>query len=118
MADLSEKEILNQIFRDENKKYPIIDAEPEIEIKEELTPFLEKVEKEQYLQKPITDDYGQPIISAPAPQQPKIILPISQNQYNFGLTQKVTDSVRWLAEWCQRLFKIFGNRIVFRETTA
>lgn len=118
MAGLSEKEILNQIFQDENKKYPVIDAEPNPEIEKELEPYLEKIEKEQFLQKTITDDYGQALVSAPSPQQPNIVLPISQNQYNIGLTQKVTESVRWLAEWCKRLVKIFGNRIVFREAKA
>lgn len=116
MADLSEKEVLNRIFQDENKKFPVVDAEPSPKIEKEIVAYIEKVEREQFLQKPITDDFGQPLVSPPSPQQPKIVLPITKNQYYFGLTQKITESIRWLTTWCGRLIKIFGTRIIFRET--
>lgn len=115
MPDLPEKEILNRLFREDNEKYPVVDAEPNPKIEKEVEDYIEKVEKEAELSKPITDNYGQPLISAPSPQQPQIVLPMTQNQYLFGLKQKITESVRWLAVWCGRLLKIFGARITFRE---
>ncbi len=116
MSNLPEKEILNELFKEDGEKYPVVDAEPNPEIEKDLESYFEKVEKEQYLSQPITDDYGQPLVSAPAPQQPNIVLPVTQNLYLSGLKQKVTESVRWLAVWCGKLIKIFGARAIFRET--
>lgn len=114
MPDLPEKEILNQVFG-EGDKVPVLETETEPKIDKEIEPLIQKLEEEIYLAKPITDDAGQPLISNPAPVQPKITLPVSKNQFAFGLTQKVTDSIRWLAEWCFRLIKIFGSKVIFRE---
>jgi len=115
MASLSEKEILNQVF-EEKQKHSVIDAEPDLKVEKEIQNYLQKAEEEQYLGQPIVDDYGQPLVSPPVPQEPKIILPISQGQYTIGLTQKFTESVRWLVAWCGRLIKILGKRAVFRES--
>jgi len=113
MPDLPEKEILNQLFN-ENEKYPVVE-EGEPKIDEEVEPLVQKLEKEIYLSKPITDDWGQPLVSPPAPQNPTIILPVTKGTYTFGLTQKITESIRWLAEWCLRIIKIFGSQAIFRE---
>lgn len=115
MSPQSEKEILNQLFDDDGEKYPVIDAEPNPEVAKEIQSYVEKVEKEQFLAQPITDDYGQPLVSPPTPQQPKIVLPLTQNQYLLGFKQKVTESIRWLVTWCGRLLKILGNRADFRK---
>jgi hypothetical protein len=109
-----EKKILEEVFRDKETEFPVI-AESEPEVDKEVESYIEKVEKEIYLSKPITDDAGQPLVSPPAPQDPQIILPISDDQLNSGLKHKVSDSIRWLSEWCLRLVKIFGSRAVFRE---
>ena len=114
MPDLPEKEILNKLFS-EGDKIPIIQTEVEPELDKE-EPLIRKLEKEIYLAKPVTDDYGQPLVSNPAPANPKITLPITQGQFAFGLTQRVTDSIRWLAEWCLRLMKILGPKTTFRQT--
>ena len=115
MPSLSEKELLNKLFQESGEKYPVIDAEPSPKIEKDVQDYIEKVEKEQFLSQPITDDYGQPIISPPASQDPKIVLPITQNQYLLGLQEKITESIRWLAVWCGRLVKIFGQKAVFRK---
>lgn len=115
MSPQSEKEILNQLLNDDGEKHPVIDAEPNPEVAKEIQSYLEKVEKEQFLAQPITDNYGQPLVSPPAPQQPKIVLPITQNQYLAGFKQKVTESIRWLVAWCGRLIKILDNRASFRK---
>jgi len=113
MPDLPEKEILNRLFS-ETEKYPVIE-EKEPKIDKEIEPLIQKLEKEIYSSKPITDDYGQTLISPPAPQSPTITLPVTKTTYLYGLTQKVTESIRWLAEWCLRIIKIFGSRAIFRE---
>jgi len=113
MPDLPEKEILNQLFN-ENEKFPVVE-EGEPEVAKELEPLVQKIEKEIYLSKPVIDDYGQPLVSSPSPQNPQITLPVTKSVYNFGLTKKISESVRWLAEWCLRIIKIFGTRAEFRE---
>lgn len=114
MPDLPEKEVLNKIFGDE-EKFPVTQQEMEPSIDKEIEPLVEKLEKEIYLSKPVTDDSGAPLVSASSPQQPTIVLPVTKTAYFYGLTQKVTESIRWLTEWCLRLVKIFGERISFRE---
>lgn len=114
MPDLPEKEILNQLFAEE-EQYPIEVKEESPKIEKEIEPLIKKVEEEIFLSKPITDDYGQPLVSPPAPQNPTIVLPITKSSYMQGLKQKVTESIRWLAEWCLRLIKIFGKNISFRK---
>lgn len=116
-VEKSGKDILNDLrigFEDEEKKVPI-EVREEPELQETEKSLLQKVEEEAYLQKPITDDGGQPLVSPPAPQQPIITLPMTQSTYNTGMKSKVSDSVRWLAEWCWRLVKILGTQAVFRE---
>jgi len=115
MPELPEKEILNQLFKEENETFSV-KVEEEPELSPELEPAIKKVEREIYLSKPITDDNNQPLISSPASQNPTIVLPVSQNQYSQGLTQKVSESIRWLAEWCLRIIKIFGTKAEFRKT--
>lgn len=114
LPEKDEKQILTEIFKDQETEFPVmVESEPEVD--KEVESYIQKVEKEIYLNKPITDDGGQPLVSPPAPQDPQIILPITDDQLNLGLKQKVTDSIRWLSEWCLRLIKIFGARAVFRE---
>jgi len=109
-----EKEILNTLFSEEGEKYPVVE-EKEKEIEKEVQPYIEKIEKEIYLAKPITDDYGQTLVTAPSAQPVQIVLPVTQTTLLYGLKQKVNESVRWLAEWCLRIIKIFGSRAVFQK---
>ena len=116
MPDASEKEILNELFTEEKGDLTLMEAEPDI--KPEIDSLIQKVEKEIYLARPITDDAGQTVASSPAAQVPTITLPISNTVYLMGLTQKVTESVRWLAEWCLKIIKTLGDKVVFREEKA
>lgn len=109
-----EKETLNTLFPEEGERYQVVE-EKEKEIEKEVQPYIEKIEKEIYLAKPVTDDYGQTLVTAPSAQPTQVILPISQSQLFYGLKQKVSESIRWLAEWCLRLIKIFGSRAVLRK---
>ncbi|HNP89033.1 MAG: hypothetical protein BWY24_00208 [Microgenomates group bacterium ADurb.Bin219] len=109
-----EKEVLNSLFNEEEERFPVVE-EKEKEIEKEVQPYIEKIEKEIYLAKPITDDYGQTLVTAPSAQPTQIVLPISEATFLFGLKQKVSESVRWLAEWCRRLIKMFDKQTVFRK---
>lgn len=109
-----EKEILSTLFPEEGEKYPVVE-EKEREIEKEVQPYIEKIEKEIYLAKPVVDDYGQTLVTAPSAQPTQIVLPVTQATLLYGLKQAVSESIRWLAEWCLRLIKIFGARAVFRK---
>ena len=113
MPDASEKEILNTLFTEEKGEVTLMEAEPKL--KPEVESLIQKVEKEIYLAKPITDDAGQPVMSSPTTVMPVITLPVTQSTYLAGLTQQITESIRWLAEWCRRLIKMLGERVAFRD---
>jgi len=114
MPESPEKEVLNNLFNEENQKYDVsIESEPEVDKKVES--LVEKVEREIYMSKPITDDGGQPIASSIVKPPPTIILPVTKTAYDFGLKQKIEDSIRWLSVWCQKIMKIFGSRVTFKE---
>lgn len=100
-------------------------SEPEkvsyIEIKEpepgkEVAGWMEKLEKgDTQLSQPVTDDYGQILVQSAAPQQAKITLPLDDSQLKSGLGQTVVNSIRWLAEWCLRLLKMWPGRVEYRH---
>ncbi len=89
-----------------------VDLEPEVE------GWLEKLEKEDsQLQQPVMDDKGQVILDDVQKKQKdfKVVLPLSEDEVEKGLHHKLVDSVRWLAEWCIRMIKIFGNKVAYRK---
>jgi len=89
-----------------------VDLEPEVE------GWLEKLEKEDsQLQQPVTDDKGQVILDDAQKKKKdfKVVLPLSEDEVEKGLHHKLVDSIRWLAEWCTRMIKMFGNKVAYRK---
>lgn len=110
-----QKEILTQIEQASGlEKVPIV--ERKAEVGPEVKDWMQKLEEGEEIQlpQPVTDDAGQPIVQSAAPQQPKIILPLDEEEFLAGLKKTVKDSVRWLAEWCQRLLKMFPGKAGLR----
>lgn len=66
---------------------------------------------------PTVSSGGQIIMTSPAPQQPKIVLPMTQGSYanpqNWHLP--VTVAISWLLRWIERLRKMYPDRTVFNE---
>lgn len=88
----------------------------EFEPSEELAGWMEKVEGEEItLPQPIRDEYGQILVRAATITKPKIVLPLTKKKVKKGLHHKVADSLRWLAEWCLRLLKMFPERVVYKK---
>jgi hypothetical protein len=106
-----QKEILARLFPE---KHPVVErlATPEI------PPEVEKVESvagaEITLPQPVTDDTGAVIVDNVAPQQVQIDLPLTDDEIVGALKLKLTYSLRWLAEWCRRLLKIFGGKFIYK----
>lgn len=64
---------------------------------EEIEGYVERVEKEVEVVAPM---------STPAPQNPKVKLPLDDTKIQMGLHRRVWEGIRWLAEWCLRRLKM------------
>lgn len=84
-----------------------IPENPEEEKIKEVEGYVEKVEKEAELHKSLADDYVASVgMTTPVPQNPKVTLPLTDEQIQLGLHHKVWEGIRWLAEWCVRQMKM------------
>lgn len=54
-------------------------------------------------------------VSATPPAQTVFVVPLGEDEFKMGLHASVKDSVRWLAVWCQRIIKKFGNTSAFQS---
>lgn len=102
----------------QQEKTPITEYTRQVDLEPEVEGWLEKLEKEQtQLGQPVTDDKGQVVLDDAGKQQGgfKVILPLTKEEMERGLKHKVVDSLRWLAEWCLRLIKMFGNKVAYRR---
>ena len=105
----------------EREKTPITEYTRKVDLEPEVEGWLEKVEKEStQLKVPVQDDKGQVVLDDLAVGDKggfKVILPMTKKEVDKGLHHKVMDSVRWLAEWCIRMVKIFGNKVAYRQNS-
>lgn len=89
------------------------------EISPEIAEHVERVTKgEIELPGPIeVGDYeGRRVTVQPAaPQQPNIVLPVTQDDFQTGQTQPVTSAFRWLVEWVKWIIKKYPGRAVYRR---
>ena len=101
------------------EKTPITEYTRKVDIEPEVEGWLEKLEKEDaQLQQPVTDDKtGQVVLDDLQKKKDKfkVILPLTKDEVEKGLHYKVVDSIRWLAEWCIRMIKIFGKKVAYRR---
>lgn len=98
---------------------PITEYTRNVDLEPEVEGWLEKLEKEQtQLNQPVTDDKGQVVLDDTNKQQSgfKVVLPLTKDEVEKGLHHKVIDSIRWLAEWCIRMVKMFGNKVAYRRS--
>lgn len=96
---------------------PIIEQRVSEELTKEAEEagYLERVEKEVELKKPVIGPQGQVLVTAPSAQQPKIVLPVSRQTYlnpkNWHLP--VTMAIRWLLTWIKRIMKMYPGGTAF-----
>lgn len=86
--------------------------EPAPEVKKWVTEIKEP--EDINLPKPIMDEFGQVLMESAMPPKPKITLPLTKQQSNTAIHKKIIESVRWLAEWCLRIFKMFPDRVNYK----
>ena len=81
--------------------------------------WLERLERGEdiNLPQPVTDDQTGQVLVVPArqTQPPEMVLPVTEAAVKKGLHVKIWDSLRWLAEWSMRIFKMFPGRVVYQR---
>ena len=103
------------------EKTPITEYTRKVDLEPEVEGWLEKLEKEDsQLSEPVVDDKGKVVLDSAKDETAgkgkfKVVLPLTKDEVEKGLQHKVIDSVRWLAEWCLRLVKMFGNKVTYRK---
>jgi len=94
-----------------------VEVERTAEVPPEVESWVEKVEHHE-IQAPhevvVADQTAQQPTGNYA-SEPVIILPATQQAVQQGFTQKITESARWLAEWCTRIMKKFHGMVVYRD---
>lgn len=112
-APKEQKEILGSLFKEGE---PRVIEKKEFEPAPEVKKWVSKVKEaeEITLPKPIKDEYGQILIKAAAPVKPRVVLPLTKPKIKKALQKKIVESIRWLAEWCLRLIKMFPKRVSYK----
>lgn len=85
---------------------------------EEIESWAERLERGEdvNLPAPVTDDQTGQVLVAPAkPSEPDLVLPVTEEEIKKGLHLKIWESLRWLAEWSMRVFKMFPGRVVYKD---
>lgn len=93
------------------EKHPVVEIPTSPEVPSEIKSYVEKVETGAEVKPPSVMSSNGTITTS----QPTIVLPLTASQYAAAKKATVFDSVRWLAVWCLRLFKIYGSRASFRQ---
>ena len=95
----------------------VVETEKSAEVPPEVESWVEKV-KHHAIQAPhevvVADQTAQQPTGNYA-SEPVIVLPVTQQGMQTGVTKKVTESARWLVEWCTRIIKKFHGMVVYRD---
>ncbi|MFH1561421.1 MAG: hypothetical protein ABID04_02475 [Patescibacteria group bacterium] len=97
----------------------LVQSVEKFKVPKKVEGWLERLEKgDVYLSKPVIDDQtGQVLVTAPSAKKVKIVLPLDKQKLIYGLGQKATEAIRWLAEWCLRLIKMKPKQVEFKENS-
>ena len=49
------------------------------------------------------------------PDEAEIVLPLTEGEMKTGLKSKVSNSLRWLAEWSVMIIKKYPGRVFYRQ---
>lgn len=96
------------------ERVPIVERREPRELSEEVQGWLERVEHDDIAEpKPIVHE-GKTVVSPAAPLDVKVTLPLTEEGMKEGLQNKIVDSIRWLAQWCKRLFDKYQGKVAFK----
>lgn len=100
---------------------PLVEIHETENIPEEVEGWLQKLNQagDINLKNPITHD-GDILLANTEAQvvKEKLVLPLSEAGVTTGLKSSVSDSARWLAEWCVRLVKMIKDGVKYAPETV
>lgn len=99
-----------------SEKVPVVEVGRVPETLAEQEGLVKRVE-EFSLQEPVKDEGGNVLLAPIVSQTPKIVLPMTQSEYEGArnLKLKVEDAGLWLVKWVGRILAMFPGRTVFSE---
>lgn len=89
----------------------VVPSTPEIPREVEA---MEAVSDEVSLPGPVIDDSGQVLVDLPSPQKVTITLPLTEEEIGQALRQKISESIRWLAEWVKMLAQKAKGKFIYK----
>lgn len=88
-------------------------------IPREIKTWMEKVEQASSTQpQAVNDAAGQPLLTPTAPQDPKVVLPITRTTFVTGFKKTWLDAGRWLSVFFLRLIKMKKGEVTFKPDDA
>jgi hypothetical protein len=113
-----QKEQLTASTLPEKERVPLVELSETEKIPEEVEGYLEKLEQAGEIKIPEAIKKDEQVIlenARPTKVIDTVRLPLTQQGATVAAKKKVTESARWLYEWCKRLIKILGERAKYRD---
>lgn len=109
------KEVLNQSPETVvNKTEGLTDLQSREELPKELRPWIERIENNPQPQV-VNDVNNQPLLQTTVPTKPKIVLPITRQEFVAGFKKKVDEAGRWLSTFILKLIKAKDGDVEFKK---
>jgi len=100
------------------EKVPLVEVSEHEKIPEDVEGWMEKLEQAGEIKIPEAIKRDEQILmdnAVPTTVQDTIVLPLTQQGAVVAAKKTVSDSARWLVEWCKRLINMLGARAKYRD---
>jgi hypothetical protein len=113
---LQESKTINDIRETKERDHGLTDLQETIgRIPPEVKSWMQKMEEDPGTMKTVNDSAGQPLLTPSAPQNPKVVLPITRTKFIAGFKKTIDEAGRWLSTFILRLVKIKKGKVKFKE---
>lgn len=95
------------------EKVPLVEVNEQEKVPEEVEGWMEKLEQAGEIKIPEAIKKDEQVIldnATPTAVRDTVVLPLSQQVAATAAKKKVSESARWLYEWCARLVKMLKDR--------
>ncbi|MCD6225711.1 hypothetical protein J7J95_01355 [bacterium] len=96
------------------REIPPVEKKPERqgEVPPEVPSFSQGETVQSSASPVVSDDTGQPLLYSVPDEDEVINLPLNQEEIEAGLKEKITEAIKWLAEWCLKMLKIYPDKVI------
>jgi hypothetical protein len=97
---------------------PLVELREHEKIPEEVEGWMEKLEQAGEITIPEAIKKDEQVIldnATPTRVKDVVVMPLTQNGAVVAAKKSVTESARWLYEWCKRLAKMLGDRAKYKN---